>query len=657
MFESVRSEARRALLALVALCALGMASGCGGDGAGAGGSAATDGGSVAEVVVMTDKPTLPGSDGTLSAVITAQVKDATNNVLPNQRVTFASADAGVALSPVGTSTLTDAAGRTQVRLELGDDAAARTNRTVTVTATVGAITRATTVQVIGTRLALTGPSSLAVGASAEYTVAATDGSGAGIVGLPVRITFTGGTPATSDVVTAAGGQAKVTLTGTVAGAGRVAANAAGSDPVTLSVQVQGADTPFRVVSPADAAEVDVGASQSLVVQYRPNGAPVAGAAVTLSATRGTVNGGSVATVATNASGEAAFTIRSMSAGTSTVTAVVGAGGSTLSTSSRLRFVSRVPASVSLSPDPTSIGANAPGSSSSTSRLVATVRDLADNPVTGASVAFSAIDPSGGRIEPGLVVTDAEGQAVASFFAGPNSTGPDAVQVTATVLDATGRVVDSDVRPLTVSAVALFVELGTGNSIEALGATAYSMPWTAIVTDANRNPVQGVRVTASLTALNYFKGIWVWNGTSHSPTRFDAPGAPAVACPSEDTNGNNLLDASEDVNGNGRLDPGSPASVLVSSSGGQTGADGLAMLSIVYPKSFGGWVEVRLRVTIGTPGTESSIYRIFMLPLLSADVTSETTSPPSVGSRTPNDVTPPGALTGPYGYAPSCTVPD
>jgi hypothetical protein len=313
--------------------------------------------------------------------------------------------------------------------------------------------------------------------------------------------------------------------------------------------------------------------------------------------------------------------------------------------------------VSLSPDPTSIGANAAGSSSSTSRLVATVRDVDDNPVTGASVAFSAIDPSSGRIEPGVVVTDAEGQAVASFIAGPNSTGPDAVQVTATVLDAGGRIVDSDTRPLTVSAVALFVELGTGNTIEALGATDYSMPWSAIVTDANRSPVAGVRVTASLAAVNYYKGIWVWSGTSWVPSSFDTIGAPPRACPSEDTNGNNLLDASEDVNGNGRLDPGSPASVQVTSAGGQTGADGRALLSIVYPKSFGNWVEVRLRVTIGTPGTESSIYRTFVLPVLAGDVSNESTAPPNVGARTPGSVNPPFALTGPYGYVQDCALPN
>jgi hypothetical protein len=90
------------------------------------------------------------------------------------------------------------------------------------------------------------------------------------------------------------------------------------------------------------------------------------------------------------------------------------------------------------------------------------------------------------------------------------------------------------------------------------------------------------------------------------------------------------------------------------SSGQTGADGRALLSIVYPKSFGKWAEFRLRVTIGTPGTESSIYRTFVLPVLAADVTSETTSPPAVGARTPNDVFPAGALTGPYGYEANCT---
>jgi hypothetical protein len=656
LFERTNGLLRRATLALGALLAAGLLAACGGEGAGAGGSAAgTTDTSAAGILMFSDKASLPGSDGSTSATITAQVKDASNNVVRNQRVVFATSDSGVALSPVGTSSVTDASGKMQVKLDLGTNAAARANRVVTVTATAGTASASTTVQVLGTRLSVVGPDSLAVGGTAEYTVVAVDGTGAGVAGLPVTVTFGGGTPASSSLTTGADGQAKVTLTGVTAGPGTVSATAAGIDPVSRAVTVLGSDTPFRVVSPADGTEVLVNTDQPITVQFREGGAPAAGRTLVLTTTRGTVNGASSANVVTNANGEATATVRSASAGQATITATVFAGGAPNSVSSRINYVSRTPSKITLSLDPSSIGANAPGSTSSTSRLVATVRDATDNPVKGALVTFSAQDPSNGSIQPSSAVTDASGQAVAAFVAGPTSSS--AVQISASVFNGTGALVASDTKAMTVSAVALFVELGTGNSIEALDSTTYSMPWTAIVTDANRNPVSGLPVTVSLAAVNYFKGIWVYGGSSWAPASYDNPTLPPRKCASEDANRNNLLDAGEDLNGNGRLDPGSPASVRITSADGKTGADGRATLAVIYPKSFGEWVEVTMRVTIGTPGTESTISRTFVVPVLAADVTSQTTAPPNVGARTPTTANPPNALVGPYGYVQDCTNPN
>jgi hypothetical protein len=656
MFERITRNGRHAALAIGAALTITL-SGCSGDGAGAGGSASTTSSAASDVSVFTDKPALPASDGTTSATITAQVKDASNNVLSNQPVTFGTTDTGVSLTPVGTSTLTDASGRVQVKLDLGSSAASLSNRTVTVTASSGAVSGNTSVQVIGTQLTITGPASLAVGAAADYTIAAANGSGTPLAGLPVTVAFSGGTPASSVVTTAANGQARVNLTGVTAGAGTISASAAGVDAVSSAVQVLGTDTPFRITSPADNAQVEVNTNQNVVVLLRENGVPAANRAVIVTATRGTVNGSTSTTANTNASGEATVVVRSTSAGQSTITATVFNAGTPSSVTSRVNFVSRTPAKITLSPDPTSIGANAAGSTSSTSRLVATVRDASDNPVTGALVTFNTPDPSNGSIEPGQAITNAQGQAIASFIAGPTSTGPDAVQVTATVLNSSGAIVGTDTRNMTVSAVALFVELGTGNTIETVDSTTYAMPWSAIVTDANRNPVPGATVTVSLAAINYFKGIWEYTGGAWQPRSFDNQTLPPLECASEDANRNNLLDGGEDLNANGRLDPGSPASVRITSTDNKTGADGRATLSVIYPRSFGEWVRVTMRVTIGTSGTESSIYRSFVLPVLAGDVTAATTAPPNVNARTPNTVTPAGALAGPYGYEQDCTRPN
>lgn len=655
---------------LSAICLAALVAGCGGSGAGAGGSATTDAStasSVASVIALTDKASLPAPDSSTSATITVQVKNASNNVLSGEKVAFATSDTGVSLIPTGSGSVTDAAGQAQVRMDLGSGAAARTNRDVTVTATVGAISSTVAVTIIGTRLAISGPDSLTVGASADYTISALDGAGAPVANMPITVTFTGGTPASSSITTAANGQAKLALSGITPGNSAVIARTPGVNEVSRPVTVLGNDAPFRVSSPADGAEVTVNTDQPLVVQLRENGVPVVGRSVVIATSRGSVNGAGNATVQTNASGEVTVLLRSASAGASTITATTFNSGAPNSVSSRVNFVSRVASKLSLSPDPTSISANAPGSATSNSRLVATVRDATDNPVKGALVAFSAQDPSNGTLQPSTAVSDASGQAVASFVAGPTSTGPDAVKVTATVFNPSGSAVASDTRSMTVSSVALFVELGTGNQITALDSTTYEMPWAAIVTDSNRNPVNDARVTVSMTAIGYFKGVWRWNGSAWYPASSETTGLP-LRCQSEDRvfnapdsrRDNNLLDAGEDLNNNARLDPGSPASVRVSSPNQSTGSDGRASLAITYPKSFGGWVEVTMSVTIASSGTESTVRRTFALPLLAADVDKATIAPPNVNANVPfSDPLIPvrGFLVGPYGFQQDCTRAD
>lgn len=668
----------RTSAALLALAATALLAGCGGDGAGAGGSASggTSGsGTVADIILFADKSSLPASDGSTASTVTAQVKDSQNNVLRNQSVSFSTTDTGVALAPVGSNNLTDAAGRMAVRVELGSGAGARRNRQVPVIATAGGLSRTMMLEIAGTKATISGPDTLSVGNKANYTIAVVDGANVGVGDVALNFSFDRGTVTPATARTGVNGQVTVEVHATQPGSGTGTLVAEGLElRPQKAISVLGNDTPFMFVAPTDAAQVEVNQDTVVRVRFsRPN-TTLSGRPVLITATRGLFGGQTSFQTQTDANGEATATIRSGSAGASTLTAVITVNSDPvaperLTTSSRVSFVSRVASKIALSPDPTSIGANAIGSSSSTSRLVATVRDASDNPVAGARVAFTAVDPSGGRIEPGVAITDVDGQATASFIAGPNSTGPNEVVVRASILD---NPTIAEERRMTVSAVALFVELGTGNQAEILDVTSYRMPWSAIVTDANRNPVVGARVTASLTAIAYYKGIWRWGGNSHVPVRATDPTQNPIRCLSEDgiriadprapgtpefqVAPNNLLDAGEDRNGNGRLDPGSPAAVVVQSANGVTDANGMASLSVVYPKSFGYWVDVVLRVTIATSGTESFVTREFTLPVVSTDVTQQTGAPPNVGARVPDgDPDVPqaywGSLTGPYGYRP------
>jgi hypothetical protein len=209
-----------------------------------------------------------------------------------------------------------------------------------------------------------------------------------------------------------------------------------------------------------------------------------------------------------------------------------------------------------------------------------------------------------------------------------------------------------------------VSAGSGNQTEVVDTTTYADPWAVLVVDSNRNPVAGATVTASIRATAYRKGVWIYR-TGTNAGFWDASGyeslpgsvSPPLRCSSEDLNNNNINDAGEDINGNNRLDPGAPASVQIVGDG-KTGPDGRVRLNIVYPKSFGLWAFVQLRVTISTSGTESVWeFPEYLLPVVAADVTSQSTSPPNIRVRTPPFPNGDDFLTGAYGYVGSCTSPN
>ncbi|MEZ5658511.1 MAG: hypothetical protein R3E83_08245 [Burkholderiaceae bacterium] len=367
---------------------------------------------------------------------------------------------------------------------------------------------------------------------------------------------------------------------------------------------------------------------------------MAGETITFAATRGTFTGG-VNTAVTNAAGVATVQIQSVSSGAATLTASSGAGVTSTRT---IEFVSSTPTKISVQPSPAVVGANIDTSGTSASQLIAVVKDNADNPVKGVRVDFSLVqDPSNGRIEPSFGITDSFGTATASFIAGPNPSGPDQVQVRATVAAAPAI---NALTTLTVSNLELSVEMGTGNSIEAAdNDTTYVMPWAAIVTDSSGNPVPNATVTVAVEPSQFRKGRWNIGADGWIPTI-------NITCPNEDLNGNLALDANENDgvgdDGDGQLEPGAQATTFVTSTGGLTSADGFATFSVKYPQTAAVWTAVRLRVTITTASgaTEGDAESTFWLPILAADVTDTSNSPP--GANAP---------IGPYGEIGDCENPN
>jgi len=127
----------------------------------------TGGGAAATLTLLTSSPQIP-SDGSASATITALVRDASNNVVPGQAVTFtATSGALVAKNPP----TTDDTGIVTATLSTAGDA---TNRAITVTGQSGNAQSTVTVNVIGTALTLNGPSALPTGTSGKYNVVLTE---------------------------------------------------------------------------------------------------------------------------------------------------------------------------------------------------------------------------------------------------------------------------------------------------------------------------------------------------------------------------------------------------------------------------------------------------------------------------------------------------
>ncbi len=597
-------------LALGAGLVLGaLVAGCGGGGAGTqsstGSSGATD---PAAMQVTTSAPSI-GSDGRSSATISAIVKDASNRTMANQQVEFATTDTGARLLIVNART--DVSGVASATLSIADPS----NRVISVSARSGSLLQSVSVAVVGTQLTLNGPSSLVAGAPNEYTVGLRDSSGNVIAAKPISIvSAVGNALSAPSVTTDNAGQARFQVTGVKSGADTLTVAALGA---TAAVPIQISATQLNFSSPSAGLEVAVTTAQAVTVRFLLNGAPQVGLSIEFLSTRGTL---SAASAITDGSGDATVLVSSATAGAATITARAGS----VTSAQRIEFVSRTPAKISLQPSPANVGVNLSSTSNNSSQLIAVVRDAADNPVKGALVSFSAVaDPSNGRIEPATATTDSSGVAAVAFFPGANSTGNNQIRMQAAITSASIAAQTT----LTASKQELVVRIGTGNQIEALDSTKYAMPWTAAVTDANGNPVVGATIQASLVGVRFFKGAYAWNGVVWVP-RGETSTLPPFSCRSEDLNENLRLDAGEDLDGDGSLEPANVAAASLTSEGGRTEATGFANLRVVYPREFANWTEVRLRVTITTlAGTEGTSDRTFVLPVLSADVSTETTGPP------------------------------
>ncbi len=613
------------MLLLLAVTSFGL-SGCGSEEAFSGGGDPGSAGAaqVGSILLLASSPSM-GTSSTSEVSLTAQVKDANNNLLEGQDVIF-SANGGALL--VETST-TNASGLATAKLTpLGDPS----NRTITVSATVGTQTDSVTVAVSGTNVSISGENSVVITDAATLTLSLTDSKGDGVPGQLLTAVSANGNPiATTSLSTDSSGNVSITVTGQTVGLDTITVTALnGSVSQTHSLNVAGDD--FTVALPA--IELAIGGVHTVTATWNVSGVPAAnGQTINFSSTRGTLSAPSALT----SGGSASVTVSSITVGPVSVTASVSGGPSANASS---EFVAVTPSTVTAQAETDTMGPNGQQNT-----IIAVVRDAAGNFVKNIPIRFTIVqDTSGGSISNATATTDSLGRASTVYTSTAATTAQDGVVIRA-VID--GMPALNDTVAITVGQSELFVVLGTGDKIITLTDNIrYQKKYVVLVTDSGGNPAQNAVITASLTPLSYDKGQRI---SPLDPLTGDPTGPyiaiPSATCVNEDmlvpaTALNGVLDPGEDLNGNGTLEPRNVASVTATAT---TDATGFATVDVTYAKDFGDWTHVRLRASATVSGSEGSDSVDFNLPVAAADVE-------TVGVAHPGDVSP-------FGLIGDCTNPN
>jgi hypothetical protein len=563
---------------------------------------------VASLTLLTSSTQIP-SDGAEPATISALVRDSNNNVMPDVTVLFTANSGSLVVSQPAT---TNDDGVVTARLSTAGDQA---NRVITVSGTAGNASSQVSVSVIGTTLTLTGPSSLPTGSSGTYAVKLVNASNDGIGGASVTVTSANANGISqTPLLTNSQGDATFNLTANNSGNDTLTVSALGIQS-TLAVSVS--SDAFTFTTPAENAEIALGAAATITVRWTRGSAPAANENITFSTTRGVL---SAPSALTNASGDASITISANNAGPALVTATNSAG---TTIQRRIEFVATTPTTLELQANPFTV----PTGDQST--LTAIVRDANGNLVKNQTVTFTLDDVTGGGLSVGQSTTDSQGRASTTYTASTTTSSVNGVHVTATVPGSTA----TDAVDLTVARREVFITLGTGNSIFEPNTAQYRKEWIIQVTDAQGNGVNAVDVVVSVLSQRYWGGYRVWTGTVWAPVY---PGPDNLTgCLDEDIlTRDGVLGPTEDFNQNGRLEAGNILSVAPSGGTGnsvRTNANGFALIDVYYPQEYTSWIEATLQASTSVQGTEFAEATTFVPTGLATDFNRQDVEPPGIVS--------------------------
>ena len=551
------------------------------------------------------------SSGSDEVELIALVKNEQSVLMEGVEVSFSAATGdGVELQLTQPVTLAD--GTARAILTSQND---KSNRTITIAAGAGSLTRSVDITIRGTEVIIGGASSVILNDTVDYTIRLQDSDGQPIDNKDVVLSATNGTLSSTTVNTGADGQATVSYTASASGENTITASALNAE-TSFTVQVQQDEFNF-VNLPTE--EVPLGQTQTITVQWRQDNTPVVGQEVTFSASRGVIDGDS--TVQTDAEGQASIDISANNAGISSITATAsdGSGNVLVSALTQIEFIATTPATIIADATLDNLGPDG-----QTSTISAVVRDANNNLVKNSVVNFTVSDVSTGFVSPSQATTDSKGIATTVFTSGSVSSN-EAVIITASIADDESI---SDEVALTVGARAFDIVIGTGNEIETPSTTSYLKKFAVFVSDSSGRPVSDVNLTASVNPVKYnedgvyLKGRWVYNDVDSIWNVVDV-----FQCDNEDKNDNGILDEGEDTNKDQQLTPGIVGTITLSNNG-VTDENGFAELEYRYPESYAVWYFAEITVFGQSTGSEAQASMKYQLEILADDITDEGRSPPA-----------------------------
>ncbi len=668
---------------LKALTAMGVATflaACGGGagGTGAGSAIATSGTgtgttpsvpTASAIEIQSSKLEL-GTGASETALITVIVKNTSNQAVADVAVNI-SADNGTL---VVNEVKTDAKGQVTATLNPG---ASKSNRTINIMATAtgvsGALSAKTALQVTGTKISISSPTSAGIGAPVTLGARLQDSLGNGLRDTAINSSsnlnnLNNKTCVPVNCLTDSSGNVSITYTPTVGGTENIVFSALGA---TAAQSISIATDSLTISVPDDANQLAkeylISSTKTVTFFLSRNNAPLVGQTINISSTGGTFT---PAAVVTNASGVATAQLNiSNSVGLREISASHAISGG-VSNKFSFSTVSRNASILTLNPSPAVLGVNSANSTVQQSILTANVRDstLNSNPVKNIIVTFNIVNSAsaGGRLTTASAVTDADGNATTTYIAGTTQSGNSGVTISATI-NTLQNISKTSTASLSVTQQALYINLAFGNEVVLIANnTLMKQNFSVIVTDATGNPSSGSNVAVALQPIEYYKGLMVptaggWapagyttsteilnaNGGSFVPPQYSVAVFPVTVCANEDKNFDSIIQGTEDINGDGILWPGVVPTVkfLNGTTAGLTGvtnAQGYAEFEMNIPRNHALWSKYKVVVSTqtasgGAQGVSSTLYK---LPAFAADLTTTSVTPPNLYS--------------PFGQATVCT---